>query len=80
VADAVVRLVFSHFENTYFRQSWWDSLAESTQTYLLRRFWLPDNPFLPKSDNYLVDDGVRLAQWQVVGRYSNVLTRQEEEP
>lgn len=79
VANAAVRLVFSHFENTYFRQSWWAGLPESTQAYLLRRFWRPDNPFLPRSDNYLVDDGVRLARWQVVGRYFNVSTRQVEE-
>jgi len=69
---AIVRLVFSHFENRYFRPSWWKSLPANYQEVLHRRFWNPQNPFASKRETYLQDDGLRLVNWRIVARTTNI--------
>lgn len=69
---AIVRFVFSHFENRYFRPSWWRSLPQNLQETLHRRFWNPENPFAPRKENYLQDDGLRVVNWRITARASNI--------
>jgi SEC-C motif-containing protein len=69
---AIMRLVFSHFENRFFRPSWWAALPESDQAALRRRFWNPADPFVPEPISYLQDDGRRSVNWRVIARIFNI--------
>jgi SEC-C motif len=69
---AIIRLVFSGFENIFFRPGWWAGLSDSDRVYLHRRFWRPRNPFQPKPRGYLSDDGRRLVDWRVENRLDNL--------
>jgi len=76
---AVLRLVFSCFENVFFLPSWWARLSESDQTYLHRRFWKKENPLQPEREDYLTDDGRRLVNWQVTTTWGNVPLKPEQQ-
>lgn len=71
VPDALVRLVFTSFENAFFRPSWWGALDPGTQKVLKLRRWNPAVPFEPRAQDYLVDDGRRFVDWRVTARYSS---------
>jgi hypothetical protein len=62
---AIMRLVFSDFENVFFRPTWWRGLSDPDKAHLRQRFWNPANPFQPRRRDYLVDDGRRLVDWRV---------------
>ncbi|MGB2985244.1 MAG: hypothetical protein WBE26_05120, partial [Phycisphaerae bacterium] len=66
----LVRLVWG-FENLFWRPSWWTSLQESQQAALLRRLHVSMHPMIPVPSNHLVDDGLRVVSWRVVGVDSN---------
>ena len=72
---AIIRLVFSSFENVFFRPSWWAGLSDSDRIYLHRRFWKPRNPFQPEPRGYLNDDGRRLVDWRAESRSGNLPVR-----
>ena len=72
VPDAVTRLVFTHFENTYFRPSWWASLPQEGREALRRRRWNPSNPFAPVPDDYLRPDGHTYVHWRPTARHSAI--------
>jgi len=72
IPHAIIRLVFSSFENVFFRPSWWAGLSHSDRVYLHRRFWKAGNPFQPKPTGYLIDDGRKLVDWRVKTRLGNI--------
>lgn len=67
VPDALVRLSFEHFENTYADPRWWEGMNVSERTKLLHRFATAASPENRKP-TCLVDDGLRTARWKVIAR------------
>ena len=70
---AIIRFMFEFFENTYFSPDWWDNLEIPVQTLLKERqlrdlgdLW--EGPKLPRPDDCLSDDGIRIVCWPVVSR------------
>lgn len=77
VSHALVRFTFDQFENLFIRPDWWENLAISEKRILSRRV-LHGLPFdfhfgtgiNPKE--YFYDDGLRLVNWQVTERLTNL--------
>ena len=67
VPDALVRLTFEHFENTYADPRWWEGMSTSERDHLLRRLATAASPENRKA-NCLADDGLRTARWKVIAR------------
>lgn len=67
VPDALVRLSFEHFENTYADPRWWEGMNVSERERLLHRFATAASPENRKL-TCLVDDGLRTARWKVIAR------------
>lgn len=67
VPDALVRLSFEHFENTYADPRWWEGMETSGRDKLLHRFATAAGPENRKP-TCLVDDGLRTARWKVIAR------------
>lgn len=65
LADAVVRLVFEHIENTYLRPGWWESLPKSVQQALVRRINSGTHPLSLRRANCLTDDKLHCVKWAV---------------
>jgi hypothetical protein len=69
VSHAIVRLAFGSFENTFFSPHWWDGLTTKARERIQERvsfavgLWDPD---------YLKDDGLRLVNWRVIKRMTNL--------
>jgi hypothetical protein len=62
---AIVRLAFSYAENTYLSPSWWESLDPAARTALERRSFIAASPDFPADGTWLLDDGLRVVNWQV---------------
>lgn len=67
---ALTRLVFEHFENTFFSPAWWSSLKESEKVRLIDRF--ASGALQKRSPNCLVDDGLCVVDWEVVSVETNM--------
>jgi hypothetical protein len=67
VPDALVRLTFEHFENTYADPRWWEGMSDSERGRLLLRLATAASPENRKA-NCLADDGLRTARWKVIVR------------
>jgi SEC-C motif len=65
LAEALVRLVFEHIENTYLRPSWWEFLSENIQQTLLRRMNNGANPLSLRRADCLIDDNLHSVEWEV---------------
>ena len=65
--NAIVRLVFQHFENTFIAPHWWNELPTNTQKSLLGRFESSFNPFKMMNID-LRSDGNYYVDWKVVGK------------
>jgi len=59
--DALVRFVFSNFENTFFSPEWWKRLPDTTQDTLINRVNTAIS--LEKGVPSHLDDGLRVADW-----------------
>jgi hypothetical protein len=57
IPHAILRLLFSFCENSYFSPAWWNSLTDEERNAFRRRFL----------NESLVDDGVRAVNWTVAG-------------
>jgi hypothetical protein len=68
---AIVRMVFGHMENLYWRPDWWESLFRETRERLLNRFHTGVHPLIEIPHDFLCDDGLRAVRWRVVGRQTN---------
>lgn len=67
IPDAIVRLVFQHFENIYFAPRWWHALSSVMQRSLLERFESSFNPF-KMLDIDLGPDDHSYVDWKFVGK------------
>jgi len=72
IPHALVRFVFEFLENKYWRISWWDSLRQSHRDQLERRTAVAVDLMQQRSRDCLADDGLRLVNWKVVGKESNL--------
>ncbi len=68
VTDALMRLLFTHFENIHIQPQWWEELSTECQQALMARFYASVHPFTPRAEGFLTDDGLRFDPWPVVGR------------
>ncbi len=71
VPDAVVRLVFEHSENTFFRQSWWNALDTRLQSALVDRITRGADIRLPRRPDCLFPEGNHYVNWAIVRRLTN---------
>ena len=68
IPDAIVRLTFGHFENSFLDPRWWDGLTESEREHLIQRRAEAANPERNIPPYFLADDGLRTASWKVISR------------
>jgi hypothetical protein len=66
--DAIVRLTYEHFENSYASPRWWESLHEEQRSHLLDRMALSASSQDLRRADCLLDDGLRTATWKVITR------------
>jgi len=71
ISDAIIRLVFEHSENTFFRPSWWNALPEPTQCALINRITDAAHFNKPRVPECLMCDGKHYADWKVLRRKTN---------
>lgn len=72
LANAILRFVFEYFENTYFRSAWWESLDKSKRTRLHDRMAMMNSITVEHQPKCLIDDGLRVVNWEIEGRRTNV--------
>ena len=65
LADAIVRLVFEHIENTYLRPSWWEGLPKSARQALILRAQSGTHPDNSRRADCLTDDKLHCVEWPV---------------
>ena len=68
VPNALVRLAFEYFENTYMSPDWWEGLSATVRDRLIERHRTADGHY----SDCLVDDGIHVANWTVTVRDTNV--------
>ena len=68
VPDALVRLSYGCFENTFADPRWWKGLQNSEREHLEQRFVIAADPYTNLSPLFLVEDGRRIARWKVIAR------------
>jgi hypothetical protein len=68
VPDALVRLTFEYFENTYADPRWWEGMNVAERIHLLQRFATAASSQQNRKASCLVDDGLRTARWRVIAR------------
>jgi hypothetical protein len=73
IPHAIVRLTFEFFENTYFAPDWWDGLTDEERENIRTRSSLAANPDVPRRPDCLKDDGMRLVDWDVIERSTNLV-------
>lgn len=71
IPDAMVRFIFEHSENTFFRPSWWYSLDIHHQSALINRISSGVDPNTPRRSSCLMPDGNHYVNWSVVRRQTN---------
>jgi hypothetical protein len=67
MADALIRLTFEHFENTFADPRWWESLTHQERDTLERRMGTAASQENRRAE-CLKDDGLRVARWKIVAR------------
>jgi hypothetical protein len=65
VTDALLRLLFSQFENIQIQPQWWEALSKDSQRKLIEKFNSSINPFEEWVKGYLSDDRLTLDVWPV---------------
>jgi len=71
ISSALVKFMFSYFENIYFSPMWWDSLSSTLKNYLLNRTMLNLSPNTMRTKDCLVNDGVKILDWRIASRINN---------
>ncbi len=72
IPHAIVRFVFEFFENTYFAPDWWESLTQEQQECLRHRLNLAVDPLAERKADSLLDDGLKVVNWEIQDRVSNL--------
>jgi len=64
---ALTRYILDSFENTFFAPNWYDLLTDKQKNYIEQRMYS-----LSTSDQNLLEDGMRLVNWKVIRRETNL--------
>lgn len=72
IPHAIVRFVFSTFENRFMNPDWWEHLPEKTQEILVDRYRATVSLAIPYDPSYLCDDGIRAVSWKITKCETNV--------
>lgn len=64
LGDALIRFVFSAFENVFARPSWWESFPEPHRQQLIQLLMGYMNPIVETRSDHLTDDGRRFSAWK----------------
>ncbi|MBW4038943.1 MAG: hypothetical protein HIU91_08730 [Acidobacteria bacterium] len=67
VGDALIRMTFEHFENTFADPRWWESLTPRERDALERRTGKAAGQE-NRDRGCLKEDGLRVARWKIVAR------------
>ena len=70
--DSIVRLVFEHSENTYFRPRWWRSLGDGIRNALLNRITRAVDLRVQRNPMCLRPDGNSYVSWTVLDRKTSL--------
>jgi len=71
VPDAIVRLVFEYSENTFFRQSWWNTLDTHLQYALVDRITSAADVCVARKPDCLFPEGNHYVNWVIARRLTN---------
>lgn len=72
IPHAIVRFVSSCLSNHFLRPDWWEGLQHGDRESLCDRVPLGAHPLIEIPPDYLIDDGLRAVQWEIVGVDTNV--------
>lgn len=68
LSDALVRLLFTQFENIHIQPDWWEALSTACQRSLMARFTSFIDVFALPEPGFLTDNGLRFDPWPVIER------------
>jgi hypothetical protein len=68
VTDALISLLFTHFENIHLQPQWWEALPAGYRELIVKRRYEYAHPLTPLDAGFLMDDGLRFDPWSVVAR------------
>ena len=71
IPHALVRFTFEHFENTFASPPWWEALDSVARDKLLDRMSTGTSTHA-RLPNCLLDDGLRIVNWGVTARETNI--------
>ena len=74
---ATVRYAFEFCENMFFRPDWWDQLDSYTQQQFIERFSHGLPPTFEHAPDSLLEDGLRVVNWQVTSRDLSIASGKE---
>ena len=70
--DATLRLAIEFLENTFIEPNWWEQLSGHDKQHLLKRSRSGTSQFGDwRKPNCIMEDGVRIANWTVLSRFTN---------
>ena len=69
IPDALLRFTFEFFENTFVNPEWWEALAPESRDGFLKRMNEAADLTVLRSPRCLVDDGIRVATWNVAASH-----------
>lgn len=72
VPHSAVRFMFEFFENNYLSPAWWDGLPEDTRMAIRKRVSKAADLEDVRADGCLKDDGLKVVNWTVAGRDTNL--------
>lgn len=72
IPHAIARFTFEYFENVFMSPDWWDGLSEPDKKAILKRVLSEVHPEMPRTDGCLIDDGLRIIDWSIVSRETNL--------
>lgn len=64
--DALMRLIFEHFENTLVAPDWWEGLDDRQRDGLINRMAFSADPFRERPASILASDGLHFEPWDFV--------------
>lgn len=72
IVHSIFRLTVEYFENIFIAPSWWENLMKIQQKKFISRFEDSIHNMNNHDPNCLVDDGIRLVNWKLIERNTNL--------
>lgn len=73
LSHALVRFCFEQFENIFAAPDWWENLDDNAQSTILKRMQSGVDFATGHTVESLLDDGIRVINWRVDRRQSNIV-------